>query len=853
MFIIHIHNLPEVTASPVTVEDTQIPECPYRGLFTFRPEHAHFFFGRETFTRQLVEAVKNRPFVTVLGASGSGKSSVVFAGLVPTLLNQTGESWLFTTFRPGDNPFLGLANALVPLLAPELSKIKQIGEARDLATRLRKSSSPLSDYINSIHQTHPDKRLLIIVDQFEELYTLGDDLAGRQQFLDMLLDLIKAVQGASPRIVLTLRADFLSQASLYRPFADILQGTTELLGPMTRAEMTDAIAKPAALQAVSFEPKLIDTILDDVGEEGNLPLLEFALTELWQHQRQRTLTHVAYVEIGEIKGALSRRADKAYQRFTPTEQEQARQVFVQLVNPGKGTGDTRRLATRSELENNWPLVTKLANERLVMTNQVKGKQDTVEVVHEALIRHWGLLRSWMAEARTFRSWQERLRFSMEEWQTNKDVITLLRGAPLAEAEIWLIKRPGDLSAAEKSYINASLDQRHQREKRRKLIFVSTVIVAILMAGLAILSFTQFQAANTERNKAATSEAIAVSQKATAEAAGTVIAHQNDAIKAELEFYQTADLQTQINYLATLLERPGYESQATKLFWGLPTQKSRRDLFRVKDDRVVKVIKGLSVTLADVNRTGYADPILSGMIEALVTSGQAPELKTELEAWLQARRITRDIPDWVALTTYDRLILLNDRNPAYFYERATVQVELADYQAALADLEQVMSLVNNPVFVTRGLVDSRADFATVQQVTRAVRQLIRVTPDLGRLLNNSASSFPHLQQFDLVLAPTPTPVTNNIDGASMVLVPAGPFKMGSNYGESNEQPVHEVTLNAFYIDQYEITNALYRQCVMAGVCEKPACVEGTVQTYDDKSKQNHPVACVSWPQAKTYCE
>jgi hypothetical protein len=135
----------------------------------------------------LVQATDSRALVAVLGASGSGKSSVVFAGLVPALLNRSDERWLLTTFRPGDDPFFGLANALVPLLEPDLSKIKQTGEARDLATRLGEGRSPLADYLTTIHHIHPDHHLLLIADQFEELYTLCRDTDTRQAFLNLLL------------------------------------------------------------------------------------------------------------------------------------------------------------------------------------------------------------------------------------------------------------------------------------------------------------------------------------------------------------------------------------------------------------------------------------------------------------------------------------------------------------------------------------------------------------------------------------------------------------------------------------------------------------------------------------------
>ena len=472
-----IYNYPPPPA-PTVIEkdisdDETTPDNPYRGLFAFRPEHAHLFFGRETFTQKLVQATESRSLVAVLGASGSGKSSVVFAGLVPALLNKSDDAWLFTTFRPGDDPFLGLAGALVPLIEPEMSRIKQVGEARDVATRLREGHSPLTDYVKQIHHTHPDSRLLIIADQFEELYTLCQDDNVRQKFLDVLLDTVVGVQRSSPRLIFTLRADFLGQALTYRPLTDVLQDADLKLGAMTRKEMTEAIEKPAELQGVHFEEKLVARLLDDVaGEEGGLPLLEFSLTELWRHQRQRTLTHVAYEEIGEIKGALGRHADNAYQRLSPVEQEQARRIFVKLVNPGLGTMDTRRLVARSELEAYWPLVVKLADERLVVTNTDKNEQETVEIVHEALIREWRQLWEWLEEDRTTLRIHHRLTEASNEWQqSNRDKSYLYQGLRLAEVEDWQETRKDDLSTLEHEFLDESLwlrDKRYHEQLRNKV-------------------------------------------------------------------------------------------------------------------------------------------------------------------------------------------------------------------------------------------------------------------------------------------------------------------------------------------------------------------------------------------------
>jgi hypothetical protein len=265
---------------------------------------------------------------------------------------------------------------------------------------------------------------------FEELYTLCPDKAIRQRFLDVLLACLPATSSPttptpttqSPLVlVATMRADFLSNALAYRPFADVLQAGDIKLPAMTPEELMEVIEKPAQKLGVGFEEGLVNRILQDVSNQpGNLPLLEFALTELWQHRQGALLTHRAYEDIGEVRGALARHAGTQYSRFTPQEQEDIRRIFIQLVYPGQGTEDTRRLATKTELgEANWALVKHLADARLVVTSlDPNQQQETVEVVHEALIRHWGQLRHWMNTNREFRLWQDRLRGSIQQWESS---------------------------------------------------------------------------------------------------------------------------------------------------------------------------------------------------------------------------------------------------------------------------------------------------------------------------------------------------------------------------------------------------------------------------------------------------
>jgi len=555
---------------------------PYRGLLAFREEDAPYFFGRRQAVDRLLEAVRDRPLVALLGPSGSGKSSVLFAGLLPYLRR---DGWVIADFRPGSDPFRHLAASLIPLLEPELSETDRLVEARKLAAALDGDDLPLADVARRIVQKQPDAgRLLLVVDQFEELYTLCPDEAVRRRFLDALL--AAAGEEVPLTILPALRADFLGRALSYRPFADVLQAHDLKLGPMNREELRDVIVRPAQKLGVRFEAGLVERILDDVAAApGNLPLLEFALTLLWERQatpagdgppplpadlhaalraalldcgpldsgralhnlfvdkrlhpwRHRLpqadteqeraeatiaalhgqandagepalllllhtlrdrhdptdachgrldtlaqalqenaegapagglLTHAAYEDIGEVEGALARHADEVLRDLGPAEREQARRLFVQLVRPGEGTEDTRRLAARPELGAvEWNLVQQLADARLVVTGRDAAGREQVEVAHEALIQRWGRLRDWMEADRTFRAWQERLRAAVRQWQaTDRDEGALLRGAPLTEAENQLEARAEELGHLERAFIEASIARREERAAERE--------------------------------------------------------------------------------------------------------------------------------------------------------------------------------------------------------------------------------------------------------------------------------------------------------------------------------------------------------------------------------------------------
>ncbi len=485
-----------------------IPPNPYQELAAFGEKDADFFFGRETFVNGLVEAVNKQPLVGVIGPSGSGKSSVVYAGLIPKL-RITGN-WLIESFRPGNQPFYQLASALVHQLVPEIDEIQQLQSAAVLDKNIKQGLVPLEQITSRIIERNPGKRLLLFVDQFEELYTLCPK-EEQECFADLML---QAIHQNNLTLVFTLRADFYGFVLACRPLRDALQQfAPQLLSAMNREELQRTIEQPAQKIEVQLEAQLTQRILDDVGNEpGNLPLLEFALARLWSLQQNRLLTHQAYDEIGGVKKALANHAEQIYQQLNEQKQQIAQRIFVQLIRPGEGTEDTRRIATRKEVgDENWGLVSYLAGykARLVVTGRdEKSGEDTVEVVHEALIREWQTLREWMNTNRQFRVWQEQLRAANRQWEaTNQDEGSLLRGAALAEAEEKLKEHPEDL-IHEKEFIERSIQERERQEEEEKarrqreiriawIISGGSFVALLITAGLGLMAFYQWTEAQKD--------------------------------------------------------------------------------------------------------------------------------------------------------------------------------------------------------------------------------------------------------------------------------------------------------------------------------------------------------------------
>jgi tetratricopeptide (TPR) repeat protein len=508
---------------------------PYRGLELFDVEHAPLFFGREELTERLLDALKRRPamvenrFQAIIGASGSGKSSLARAGLLAALKAGKVEGsadWSFAICRPGPDPFLSLATALTTLAPLSVSSVvfDRLQGRKDRERSVHVAAGLV------LGEPPRAERLVLLVDQFEEIFTLCSDELARRDFIANLLHASIAAGGRTI-VVLSMRADFYPRCAAYADLAAALSHHQVLVGPMTDDELHRAIERPARLAGLEPEPGLVERLVDDIrGRPGALPLLQFALQELWRRCQAHRLTNQAYREIGEIEGALERKADAVYAGFLPEEQKLCRRIFLRLVQPGEGNEDTRRRASLREVLPDDPtqaeavrkVITRLADPeaRLVTTTGQRpaGDDSTLEVVHEALIRGWPQLRKWVDADRAGLRTHRRMTEAAEEWADAKPEAKeslLYTGARLAVSAEWAAAHPDDLSPLESEFL-AKSRRRHadaleaERRRSRRLFWLAGGLagVSLLAVGLAVTAFLGWNKISEENVATKKAERIA---------------------------------------------------------------------------------------------------------------------------------------------------------------------------------------------------------------------------------------------------------------------------------------------------------------------------------------------------------
>lgn len=482
----------EAVACPHTTADVDAHGLnPYRGLEVFDEAHAPFFFGREAFIGDLLARLTQQgsKFVAVIGASGSGKSSVVRAGLIPKLRRRRPphETWDVAVFTPGERPWFRLADGLGALRFPDKSDADLDIEIDKLATALQSGELSLESLLDRILQRQGKlHRLLLVVDQFEELFTLTP-IQERAEFIERLLGSL-AVEGLV--LMPTLRADFYGQAiEADRRLSDLLGRAQVTLGRLTLDELTRAVVEPARLARLEFDPGLPELLLRDAGNEpGNLPLLQHALLELYTQRHGNRLTSAAYQAIGGIRKAIATSAEREFKRFDEVGKgDMVRNLFTQLVRlaqVGEGQEDTRRrVATASLQPEALAIVDEFASYkyRLLVKASERGTanppdcgamaapssaQETVEVAHEALIREWDRLKGWLNEDRGFYLWRQGLDQALRDYDDHGCQIDyLLHGPALKQAEGKLATAiPEPLTPHQRDFIQSSVYQRERLER-----------------------------------------------------------------------------------------------------------------------------------------------------------------------------------------------------------------------------------------------------------------------------------------------------------------------------------------------------------------------------------------------------
>ncbi len=481
---------------------------PYKGLRAFQEADAADFYGRDDLTKTLLKRlIEKHPysrFLAVVGPSGSGKSSVVRAGLLPKIRNDAlmgmPEQYI-VSMTPGNQPMRKLEGAVLQVAQTMTDKLLNAlhRDDFDLHTMLLQSLPKTGD-------------MLLVIDQFEELFTLVENESLRQHVLTTLYRAVTA-DDSRLRLVVTLRADFYHKPLAHPRWGKLFQERNEVVLPMSPDDLMEAITEPARRAGLLLQDGLAGAIVEDVqSQAGALPLLQYTLTELYERREGIELTVAAYDDIGRVRGALAKRATDIYQHLGNERQHAAEQLFPRLVKLGEGTEDTRRRALRSELYagGNRDAVEAVLDtygkyRLLTFDNDSNTREPTVEIAHEALIRSWLQLQTWLDRNRDALRVREKLSADVNEWRSNeRQDGYLATGAPLQQYDDLLHNDAIVLNTDEKDFVQASIARRTRQRRLRQ-----GAIGTIVTLGVLAMIFGMF--AVFQRNEAVQAEATAVAE------------------------------------------------------------------------------------------------------------------------------------------------------------------------------------------------------------------------------------------------------------------------------------------------------------------------------------------------------
>ncbi|MGI9602939.1 MAG: protein kinase domain-containing protein [Acidimicrobiales bacterium] len=481
--VVDHHDASSSTAAHSTTS-VAVGVCPYKGLAAYQPSDAALFFGREALVDELIRRLQMLPTLVVAGPSGSGKSSVVRAGLVPAVERGAlsgSQEWPVALMTPGLDPLRELHRQLDHLLSGPLPSIEELTED---PTTIRSAIGPGG--------------ALLVIDQFEEVFTAPTDQIGTT--VRLLAELTRPEHEV--RLVLALRADFYDRCAAHPWLAQVINDNQVLVGPMQRSELRRAIEAPARRAGLRFETGVVDRILDDAGSEaGSLPLVAHSLMETWLRRRGNELTLGGYEAAGGVAGAIAQSTETTFARLDPAAAETSSHLFLRLVNPGDDNVITRRRLSRDDIdEQERTVIDEWAQARLLTVDE-----DGIEITHEAMLATWPRLRQWIEESRDDLRTRQRIARAAESWHSEqRDPALLYRGTPLEAAMAWLEEHPHDLGRESQEFLDASAAERDreaearaaagQRQQRRRRLAVGALAVlavaALVASVLAVIALAQ---------------------------------------------------------------------------------------------------------------------------------------------------------------------------------------------------------------------------------------------------------------------------------------------------------------------------------------------------------------------------
>ncbi|HEX6471683.1 MAG TPA: AAA family ATPase [Streptosporangiaceae bacterium] len=490
----------------------ELETAPYRGLMTFGPGDAEWFFGRRRLVGRLLERLSTASFVAVFGPSGSGKSSLLRAGLLPALERggiPGSAGWRVLLFTPGSHPMEALASGLAAVTG---------ASARSLHDDLMAEPARIRPALRRVLPAGAKTPCVVfVVDQFEEAFTLCRDAAERARFVDCLLAAggIDGHGDLACRVVLGVRADFYARCAEYPALVAALNDRQLLVGSMSDDELREVATGPAAHAGLKIERALVEVIVADArGEPGALPLVSHALLETWRRRKADVLTLAVYRGAGGIHGGIAQSAERVFAGFDPDGQRIVHRLFLRLTALGEGTEDTRRRVPMAELldgQNGQDgQAVSAVLERLSAARLLTVGQDEVQVAHEALIRHWPRLRGWLADDRDLLVAHRRLTEAAVEWDRHgRDDGLLYRGPRLAA---WDNRDLGRLNALEREFLAAGRGRRareHGARRRRVRLAAAGMVAALAaMSVLAATALVQAGRAAGERDLAVSRQLVA---------------------------------------------------------------------------------------------------------------------------------------------------------------------------------------------------------------------------------------------------------------------------------------------------------------------------------------------------------